>query len=132
VHQIDICISSKTFFMKSYALFFLVISSCLFSCSVFSSLHSNTVIEPGKDFVLGNNEHGSFRVQLKNDAKNTIQIYLAPISGGTHSGQPVAPNATVKIKVDKNTALVIQNPNKDTASVILKVTGDTGLNMGYQ
>ena len=118
--------------MKPYTLFFLVISSCLFSCSVFSSLHSNTIIEPGKDFVLGNNEHGSFRVQLKNNSINTIQIYLAPISGGTHSGQPVAPNATVKVKVDKNTALVIQNPSKDTASVTLKVTGDTGLNMGYQ
>lgn len=118
--------------MKSYPLFFLVISSFLFSCSVFSSLRSNTIIEPGKDFVLGNNEHGSFRVQLKNDAKNTIQIYMAPISGGKHSGQPVAPNASVKVKVDKNTALVIQNPNKDTASVILEVTGDTGLNMGYQ
>lgn len=118
--------------MKSNALLFLIISSCLFSCSVFSSLNSNTAIDPGKDFVLGNNEHGSFSVNLRNDARYPLSFYLAPIAGGKHSGQQIAPNATVKIKVDKNTAFVIQNLGNDTARVTLKVTGDTGLSMGYQ
>lgn len=117
--------------MKSNALL-LLITICLFSCSVFNSLNSNTVINPGQDFVLGNNEHGSFTVQLRNDARYPLSYYLAPIAGGKHSGQQIVPNATVKIKVDKNTAFVIQNGGKDTASVTLKVTGDTGLSMGYQ
>ena len=117
--------------MKSITLS-LLISTCLFSCSLFNTLSSNTLIDPGKDFVLGNNEHRSFTVQLRNDAPYALQYYLAPITGGTHSGQQIAPNATVKIKVDKNTAFVIENSGKDTASIMLKVKGDTGLSMGYQ
>lgn len=102
------------------------------SCSVFSSLNSNTVIKPNDSFILGNNEHGSFKVQLKNVSKNDLNVYHAPVGGGRHSGQTVKPNESVTIKVDRNTALVIQNATPDTASVDLKVTGDLGLSMGYK
>lgn len=96
------------------------------------SLNSTTTIEPGKNFVLGNNQHQSFKVQLRNDSKDTMELYLAPINGSKHSAQKIAPTASVKVKVKRNTALVIQNPSIRTANVILKVTGDTGLSMGYQ
>jgi len=132
VNRTEFCGSSKKYFMKSNAFLFVSIALFLFSCSVFSSLNSNTTIEPGKSFVLGNNEHQSFNVKLRNDSKNTIELYLAPINGGKHSAQKIASGASVKVKVGNNTALVIQNPGKDTANVTLKVTGDTGLSMGYQ
>jgi len=95
------------------------------------SLTSNTIIKPNDSFVLGNNQHGSFKVKLKNVSKNNLEVYHAPISGGKHSSQNVKPNQNTTIKVDRNTALIISNTSKDTASVDLKVTGDTGLSMGY-
>ena len=59
------------------------------SCSVFSSLNSNTSIKPKERFVLGNNKHGSFKTHLKNEDKQTLksfqgkyisQIHLAEIA----------------------------------------------------
>lgn len=102
------------------------------SCGVFASLNSNTSIKPNDSFVLGNNEHGSFKVKLKNVSKNDIDIYEAPISGGTHSRVTVKPNESVVAKVDSNTALYIENKSSDYASVDLKVTGDLRLSMTYK
>jgi hypothetical protein len=102
------------------------------SCSIFNSLNSNTSIKPNESFVLGNNEHKSFKVVLKNISNHELKIFMAPNSGGTHSYIIVVPNETVKVKADKNTALVIENKSSEQANVTLKVTGDIGLSMGYK
>jgi hypothetical protein len=109
-------------------LFALVITSC----SVFGSLTSNTVIKPNDSFVLGNNEHGTFKVKLKNISNHDLRIFMAPIAGGTHSPTVVSPDETIVVKADKNTALVIENKSNEQAAVDLYVTGDTGLSMGYK
>jgi PBP1b-binding outer membrane lipoprotein LpoB len=106
----------------------LVFAFFLSSCS----LTSNTIIKPKDSFVLGNNQHGSFKVKLKNVSKNNLEVYQAPIEGGKHSFQKVKPNEYTNVKVDRNTALIINNMSKDTASVNLKVTGDLNLGMTYQ
>jgi len=104
---------------------FLILTSC-------STLHSTTTIKPMDSFILGNNKHGSFKVQLKNISKNNIEVYQAPIDGGQHSFLIIKPNDKVNLHVESNTALFIQNKSNDTASVNLKVTGDVGLSMGYK
>lgn len=96
------------------------------------ALTSNTTIKPNDSFVLGKNNHGSFKVKLKNVSQNNIEIHQEPNDGGSHSFQKVNPNEQVTVKVDKNTALIFTNQSKDTASVDLKVTGDIGLSMGYK
>lgn len=110
----------------------LFLALTLTSCSVFGSLTSNTTIQPNDSFVLGNNEHGSFKVKLKNVSNNILKVYKAPIEGGTHSPVMVKPNESVTVKADRNTALVIENKSNEVASVDLYVTGDTGLSMGYK
>lgn len=117
--------------MKSISALFvtLLITS---SCGVFGSLTSNTTIKPNESFVLGNNEHGSFKVILKNVSNHQLKIVMAPISGGTHSPATINVNETIRVKAEKNTALIIENKSTESANVILKVTGDTGLSMGYK
>lgn len=114
----------------------IIVVSLLFvfisSCSIFSTLNSNTSIKPNESFVLGNNEHGSFKVVLKNISNHDLRLVMAPISGGTHSPLIVAPNEIVIVKADKNTALIIENKSTEPAHVDLKVTGDIGLSMGYK
>lgn len=100
----------------------------LISCS----LQSNTTIKPYESFVLGNNQHGRFNVKLTNLSPNEVEVYCAPVGGGKHSSQTVKPNKRLTLKVDKNTALVIDNKSPDTANVQLHVTGDVGLSMGYK
>jgi hypothetical protein len=104
----------------------------LTSCSVFGSLTSNTIIKPNESFVLGDNEHGSFTVKLKNVSNHDLKILMAPITGGTYSPIMVQPRETVRVTAEQNTALIIENKSDEDASVDLYVTGDTGLSMGYQ
>ncbi len=112
----------------------ILVASILFlsACSLFSSLTSVTTIQPKQQFVLGNNEHGNFKVEAKNLSNQPVKIHFAPIDGGTHSSQIIKPNETASLKVDKNTALVFANPSNDTINVSLYVKGDLGLSMGYQ
>jgi hypothetical protein len=95
------------------------------------SLTSNTTIEPKKQFVLGNNEHGSFTVKMKNVSNQVLNFYQAPLGGGKHSGSTIKPGMSVTVNVQANTAFIIDNPSAKTVSVALKLTGDTGLSMGY-
>lgn len=103
----------------------------LTSCSIFSSLNSNTSIKPNESFYLGNNPHGKFKVILKNVSNHPIDIYFAPIDGGTYSRQTLQINEEITTKVAKNTAIVIENKSYDYASVDIKATGDLNLGMTY-
>jgi hypothetical protein len=110
----------------------LVLATTIASCSVFGSLTSNTSIKANESFVLGNNEHKTFKVKLKNVSNHALTVFMAPITGGTHSPIVVNPNETITAKADKNTAIIIENKSNDGANVDLYVTGDLGLSMGYK
>ncbi|MEI7581417.1 hypothetical protein [Runella sp.] len=96
------------------------------------TLTSTTYIKAQDSFILGNNEHGSYSVKLKNVSANEVQLWKAPIGGGQHSPMTVKPNETIKTNVDKNTALHIENKSNEQVAVELLVKGDTGLSMGYK
>jgi uncharacterized protein YcfL len=113
--------------MKNLILFFFA-AVLATSCSVTSS----TRIKANDSFVLGNNEHGSFSVKLKNTSTEEVTVHEAPIKGGTHSYETVKPNKTTKVKVDRNTALVIENKSQKEVTVDLFIKGDLGLSMGYK
>lgn len=112
-----------------YVMFVFCLLTMATSCKV---VHSVTTINPNNGFELGNNQHGSFKVTLTNLSAKDIEVYHAPIYGGRHSGQAVKPGQQVKVKVERNTAFMIGNHSSDTVRVKLKVTGDTGLSMGYE
>jgi hypothetical protein len=102
------------------------------SCSIFKTVTSNTTIQPNDSFVLGDNIHGQFSVKLKNISKNAITVYHAPNDGGKHTFETVQPKQTINVKVEPNTALVVENKSNEIASVDLLVKGDKGLSMGYK
>jgi hypothetical protein len=102
------------------------------SCSVFGSLTSNVSIKANESFVLGNNEHGTFKAKIKNVSNHPVTIVMRPIDGGSYSPQTVMPNESVAVKTERNTALVIENKSNEAASIDLKINGDTGLSMGYK
>jgi hypothetical protein len=115
---------------------YLLISSCLLftACSglPFQTLSSTTTIKGNDAFILGNNKHGKFSVRLKNTSNSDITIWQAPITGGQHSPLQVASKQTVNVKVDRDTALRIENSSASEIDVELLVKGDTGLSMGYK
>ena len=115
--------------MKTIVITLFVLS--IAACGSFGSVTSNTTITPNNSFKLGNNEHGKFNVKLKNIGTYNLTVYKAPIAGGQHSATIVKPQQTIQVAVDANTALIIDNNSNTTASVLLKINGDTGLSMGY-
>ncbi len=96
------------------------------------SLTSTTYIKGNDAFILGNNKHGEFSVKLRNASTTNLELWRTPIDGGQHSPLTVKPNETVKVNVEKNTALRIENKANEQATVELLVKGDTGLLMGYK
>lgn len=96
------------------------------------SLTSTTYIKANDAFILGNNKHGKFHVKLKNISATNLELWEAPIEGGQHSPLTVKPNETVRVLVEKNTSLKIENKMNTQATVELLVKGDTGLSMGYK
>lgn len=113
------------------SLAFAALIAVTFSCGVFGSLNSNTSIKPHETFVLGHNEHGTFRTRLKNEGVTILKICQKPITGGSHSPVFVNPQQSIEVKTEKNTALIIENTGNDYASVTLKVKGDLNLGMVY-
>lgn len=107
----------------------IVLGLLLTSCSVFTSLNSNTSIKPNESFLLGNNEHGNFKVTLKNVSNHPIEIHLAPINGGSYSYETLQINQTTRTKVPKNTAIVIENKSDQYAYVDINAKGDLNLSM---
>lgn len=126
IRKNNLLLLSKTIITTILVLFLLT------SCSVFSSLNSNTSIKPNESFYLGNNPHGKFKVKLKNVSNHPVDIYFAPIDGGTYSRQTLQINEEITTKVPKNTAIVIENKSDQYASIDIKATGDLGLAMDYK
>ncbi len=122
----------KTSFKTKTVAYALVAMSLLnASCR---TLTSTTYIKGNDSFLLGDNPHGQFNVKMRNASPHSIEVYRKPIDGGQHSFVTVEPMQTVRVSVEENTALVVNNKSNDKATVQLVVTGGSGsnLSMGYK
>jgi hypothetical protein len=116
--------------IKIPALF--LIAFQLVYCLSFKSLHSTTYIKANDEFILGNNIHRIFFAKLTNTSNFKVTIWQYPMAGGRHSPITLKPSLSVKVMVDKNTSLRIENQSNEEVAVKLKVKGDTGLSMDYK
>lgn len=118
--------------MKRISLLLIFVSLFFTSCIPFRTLNSTTNIKLKESFLLGNNTHGKFSAKVTNISITPITIWRCPIEGGKHSPVTLNPSTTLKINVEKNTALRIENDSEEEISIQLKIRGDVGLSMGYQ
>ncbi len=118
--------------MSSKYLILFLLAFNLMSCFPLKSLNSITYIKGNDEFILGNNEHGKFYVHVTNTSEKEITIWQYPIDGGRHSPISLKPSSSIKVNVEKNTSLRIENHSNEKVAVKLRVKGDTGLSMGYK
>ena len=114
--------------MRHFATFLLFVCLILTSsCSVFGSLTSNTLIQPKDSFVLGNNEHGTFKVKLKpgfaigDIIPNTANIYFdtnPAIVTNTFNTQFVS--ALGNLAFETSNFLLVPNPASNFVQVYLQ------------
>jgi hypothetical protein len=102
------------------------------TCLPFKSINSNTYIKANDEFILGNNVHGKFYASVTNASNFEVTIWQYPNDGGRHSPITLKPSLSVKVTVDKNTSLRIENHSNEEVVIKLKVKGDIGLSMGYK
>lgn len=104
----------------------------LVSCLPFKSLNSTTYIKANDEFILGNNIHGKFYADATNTSNFEVTIWQYPNDGGRHSPITLKPFQSIKVTVEKNTSLRIENHSNEEVAIKLKVKGDIGLSMGYK
>ena len=100
--------------------------------TIAGTIHSNLLIEPGKQFVLGGEQRGAFRVAAKNTGTVPVEIRERPKGGGTFGKVTLAPGQSGVLKFAAGSTAVLLNPSSSKANLNLTVSGDTKLGMTYE
>jgi hypothetical protein len=100
--------------------------------SFFADLTSTTVIEPNKSFVLGEGKHDGYRAKLVNKGSVDIEIFTEVENENAKSVGVLKPNDKVNFSILKNTKVIFKNLGNETATIGIKLSGDTNLSMGYK
>ena len=98
------------------------------------TIHSNLFIEPGKQFILGGDQLGAFKVAaFKVAAKNAgpvpVEIRERPKGGGTFGKATLQLGQSGVLKFAAGSTAVLLNPSVTKANLDLTITGDTKLGM---
>jgi hypothetical protein len=114
--------------MNKKILFALLLLSFLQSCV----LHSVTLIESSKTFVLGEGKHGRYNASIKNIGVAPIEVFKivdgsAPVSLGV-----MQPDTEKTYSVEGTTAIWFKNLSLRQAQIKIKLVGDKNLSMGYK
>lgn len=96
------------------------------------TIHSNLFIEPGKQFILGGDQRGAFKVVAKNVGTVPVEIRERPLGGGTFGKATLAPGRSGVLKFAAGSTAVLLNPSGTKVNLDLTITGDTKLGMTYE
>lgn len=96
------------------------------------TIHSNLFIEPGKQFILGGDQLGAFKVAAKNVGPVPVEIRERPKGGGTFGKATLQPGQSGVLKFAAGSTAVLLNPSATKANLDLTITGDTKLGMTYE
>ncbi|GAB3291059.1 hypothetical protein [Hymenobacter tenuis] len=97
-----------------------------------SGIHSQLLIEPGKQFVLGGGQPGAFKVEARNMGKVPVEFKERPRGGGIFGRTTLAPGQQATLRFMAGSSALLLNPSAQQAELKLHVTGDTRLSMGYE
>jgi hypothetical protein len=100
--------------------------------AIFSDLTSTTVIEPSQSFVLGEGKHKGYRAKLVNKGKVEIEIFTQSENEDAKSIGILKADEKADFRIIKNTKVIFKNLGNETATIGIKLSGDTNLSMGYK
>lgn len=107
----------------------LLLTNC--RSSVGSFVGSVTTIPPGREFELGNNQHGAFVAQVRNTGAVPVTVSQRQPNGLTTSLGQLKPRDYQKLQFGTGTTAVFGNASAQSAELSLSLSGDTNLRMGY-
>ena len=123
----------KNLFPAAASVHFLIMVILLLPLlTIAGTIHSNLFIEPGKQFILGGDQRGAFKVAAKNVGSVPIEIRERPLGGVTFGKATLAPGHSGVFKFAAGSTAVLLNPSGTKANLGLTITGDTKLGMTYE
>jgi hypothetical protein len=102
------------------------------SVNLFADLTSNTIIEPNQSFVLGEGKHGDYKAKIINKGEVDVEVFGEREDEERKSLGVLKPNDKNEYNIAKNTKVIFKNLGNKTATISIKLSGDTGLSMGYK
>lgn len=105
--------------------FLLTFSGCAF-------IGSTVWIQPGEEFRLGENRHGTFKVSMNNLGKEPIYLEAESLEGLVVKRDTLPGRSFKTLRFPPNTVAVFQNPGSKETRVRVRISGDTNLSMGYE
>ena len=123
----------KNLFPAAASVHFLIMVILLLPLlTIAGTIHSNLFIEPGKQFILGGDQRGAFKVAAKNVGSVPVEIRERPKGGGIFGKVTLAPGQSGVLKFAAGSTAVLLNPSAIKANLDLTITGDTKLGMTYE
>ncbi|UOQ96145.1 hypothetical protein MUN81_12860 [Hymenobacter sp. 5317J-9] len=92
---------------------------------VAGTIHSHLLIESGKQFILGGEQPGAFRVSAHNVGPVPVEVRERPRGGGIFGKTTLAPGQRGVLRFAEGSTAVLLNPSAKQAVLDLTVTGDT-------
>lgn len=101
----------------------------LLATACWGNIHSDLFIEPGKQFVLGGEQRGAFKVAARNVGKVAVEINERPAGGTLTRKANLKPGQQATLRFAAGSAAVLVNPTGTKANLDLYITGESGLSM---
>lgn len=95
-----------------------------------ASIISQTVIEPGKQFVLGGSQRGSFRVAAHNVGPVAVSVAERGSDGTLTERGRLEPGARATLNFGRGAAALVRNLGQREAKLDFKISGDVSFSMG--
>ena len=102
------------------------------SSSLFDNLTSTTYIEVNQSFVLGEGKHGGYYAKIVNKGGVEVEVFAAAENEERKSLGVLKSGDKGEYNVAKNTQVIFKNLGDKTATIGIKLSGETSLSMGYK
>ncbi len=99
---------------------------------LFDTLTSTTYIEPNQSFVLGEGKHGGYNAKITNISNVGVEVFGESENEERKSLGVLKPKDKSEYNIAKNTKVIFKNLGSEKAAIGIKLSGDTGLSMGYK
>jgi hypothetical protein len=102
------------------------------SVNLFAGLTSTTTIEQNQSFVLGEGKHAGYNAKITNKGSVDVEVFGERENEERKSLGVLKPKDKSEYNVAENTKVIFKNLGNETATIGIKLSGDTGLSMGYK
>ena len=119
--------------MRNFLLLLLLITALLAAHAATSGIHSHLLIDAGKQFVLGGDQIGPFRVSARNSGRMPLLLLeraddkSVPVQRGR-----LEPGQSAQLRFAAGAAVLVRNLGRERAELDVDIKGPSNSRMTYE